>query len=94
MTGLTADVASLATSLGAVASDVTCLVAVIAALHGKATRIIATLRAAARHVTSLVAIVTTQFWPLLQRNTVAPKLLFHGKLENYCYTVPCASSQS
>lgn len=65
MTGLAADVASLATSLGTVASNVTRLVAIIAALHGKATGIVATLRATARHVTSLVAIVTTQFWPLL-----------------------------
>lgn len=75
MTGLAADVASLATSLGAVTSNMTCLVAVIAALQGKATRFIAALRAATRHVTSLVAIVTTQFWPLLQRKIVAPKLL-------------------
>lgn len=60
MTSLAANVASLATSLGAVAGDVTRLVAVIAALHRKAAGIIAALRAAARHVTSLVAIVTTQ----------------------------------
>lgn len=69
MTGLAADVASLATSLGAVASDMTRLVAVIAALHGKATGIIDTLRAAARHVTSLVAIVTTQLRSLSRKNT-------------------------
>lgn len=68
MTGLAADVASLATSLGAVASDMTRLVAVIAALHGKATGIIDTLRAAARHVTSLVAIITTQLRSLLRKN--------------------------
>lgn len=60
MTSLAANVASLATCLGAVTGDVARLVAVIAALHRKAAGIVATLRAAARHVTSLVAIVTTQ----------------------------------
>lgn len=60
MTSLAANVASLATGLGAVTGDVARLVAVIAALHRKAAGIVAALRAAARHVTSLVAIVTTQ----------------------------------
>lgn len=60
MTCLAANVASLATSFSAVTGDVARLVAVIAALHCKAAGIIATLRAAARHMTSLVAIVTTQ----------------------------------
>lgn len=67
MTGLAADVASLATGLGAVAGDMARLVAIIAALHRKATGIVATLRAAARHVTSLVAIVTTQLRSLSEK---------------------------
>lgn len=81
MTGLAANVASLATSLGAVASNVTRLVAVIAALHGKATGIVATLRAAARHVTSLVAIVTTQLWPLLQKHTCSKTIFLSANLK-------------
>lgn len=93
MTGLAANVASLATSLGAVASNVTRLVAVIAALHGKATGIVATLRAAARHVTSLVAIVTTQLWPLLQREThlLQNYFFFVSEPENHRW---CTISQS
>lgn len=67
VTGLAADVASLATGLGAVAGDMARLVAIIAALHRKATGIVAALRAAARHVTSLVAIVTTQLRSLSEK---------------------------
>jgi len=65
VTSLAANVASLAAGLGAVTGDMTGLVAVIAALHRKAAGIVTTLRAAARHVTSLVAIVTTQLRSLL-----------------------------
>lgn len=94
MTGLAADVASLATSLGTVTSNMTRLVAVVAALQGKATGIVAALRAAARHVTSLVAIVTTQLWPLLQRKTVAPKLFVFSANLKIVAAVPCVSSLS
>lgn len=69
MTGLAADVASLATGLGAVAGDMARLVAIIAALHRKAAGIVAALRAAARHVTSLVAIVTTQLRSLSEKTS-------------------------
>ncbi|KYN32454.1 hypothetical protein ALC56_13311 [Trachymyrmex septentrionalis] len=75
VTSLAANVASLATGLGAVTSDVARLVAVIAALHRETAGIIATLRAAARHVTSLVTIVTTQLRSL---STAIPvSNLFH-----------------
>lgn len=70
MTGLAADVASLATGLGAVAGDMARLVAIIAALHRKAAGIVAALRAAARHVTSLVAIVTTQLRSLSEKRNI------------------------
>jgi len=70
VTSLAANVASLATGLGAVASDVARLVAIIAALHRKAAGIVATLRAAACHVTSLVAVVTTQLRSLSKNSSV------------------------
>lgn len=71
MTSLAADVASLATGLGAVTGDVARLVAVVAALHRKAAGVVAALRAAACHVTSLVAIVTTQLRSL-SKNSLSP----------------------
>lgn len=67
MTSLATNIASLATGLGAVTGDVARLVAVIAALHRKTSRIITTFGAAARHMTSLVAIVTTQLRSLSKK---------------------------
>lgn len=82
MTGLAADVASLATGLGAVAGDVTRLVAIIAALHREAAGIVAALRAAARHVTSLVAIVTTQLRSLFRENMQLSDIVSCHRLSN------------
>lgn len=84
MTCLATDVASLAASLGAIASNMTGLVAVVAALHREAAGIVATFRAAACHVTSLIAIVTAQLRPLLTNNYPVCKRLYvqvasHGR---------------
>lgn len=76
MTRLATDVASLAASLGAIASNMTGLVAVVAALHREAAGIVATFRAAACHVTSLIAIVTAQLRSLLTNNYPVCKRLY------------------
>lgn len=67
MTGLVANIASLAATFRTVAREVSRFVAGVAALHREAARVVSTLRATAGDVSGFVTVVTVHLRPLYKQ---------------------------